>query len=1081
MLGRIVTTADPAVAASLPARDQAVRASLGSVACAVHAKGKTALEVANEIARAASAALPDRVEDFVPALRASLAQGTGRRFNVVIDALDEATDPEQAKAIVTKVILPMAETCADIGVQVIAGSRRSVGDVDLLAAFADSIEKLDLDDGRLFCYDDLASYVQATLRLEGDERDGNPYADEDVARPVAARIAELSDRNFLVAGLIARAHGLHDQHAADPASLWFTASVDAAMQEYLQHLAPVADVPAEAALTALAVAEAPGLPLELWRTAVQGLGLGHLTIQQLARFARTPAASYLVETSTDGGLPVFRLFHQALNDALLHARARIAAPIEDHREITRAFSFVGRQSGWEHAPSYLLRSLPTHAAAANLIDELLADEAYLLHADLRRLLPLADHASSEAGLQRSRLLRLTPRAIAADPATRTAMFSVTEILENLGRNYTTNESPAPYRAAWAAASPHIERAVMEGHTGSVNAVCAFTLDGRTLLASGGSDGAVRTWDPATGTEHTVLHGHGGWVNAVCAFTLGDRILLASGGDDRALRIWDPATGAEHAVMDSRTSWVNAVCAFTSHDRTMLASGGSDGAVRIWDPATGTEWAILYGHTGQVNAVCAFTPHDRTMLASGGSDGAVRIWDPATGTEQTVLHGHTGQVNAVCAFTPHDRTMLASGGDDRAVRIWDPATGTEQTVLHGDCKIHAVCVFTSHVGALLVGGGTDGAVRTWDPATGTEHAVLRGGGEVAALCVFTEEDRSLLASGSNDGAVRIWDPISSAEQAIQRSSSGGIRAVQPFTLNDRTLLMSGGDDGAVRIWDPATGAEHAVLHGHTGSVMSLCAFTLHNRTLLASGGDDGAVRIWDPATGAEHAVLHGHTGSVMSLCAFTLHGRTLLASGGGNGGGWTMRIWDPGTATEQAAVLRRHSFGVRAVCAFTLHGRSLLASGGGDGMLRIWDPARKAEQAVLHRHTDGIHAVCAFTVNGRTMLASGSDDRTIRVWDPAKGTEYAVLGGHTDKIRAIYAITLDGRTMLASGSDDRTIRIWDPTTITPLISVPVHHPVHAICCASDMVVAGTTAGLLAVQLNLTSAVAAYVGPARGLSP
>ena len=82
VLGRIVTTADPDAARQLPSSDAIVRASPGSVACAVHAKGKTALEIATEIARAASAALPEIVEDFAPALRRTLSGHTGRRFNV---------------------------------------------------------------------------------------------------------------------------------------------------------------------------------------------------------------------------------------------------------------------------------------------------------------------------------------------------------------------------------------------------------------------------------------------------------------------------------------------------------------------------------------------------------------------------------------------------------------------------------------------------------------------------------------------------------------------------------------------------------------------------------------------------------------------------------------------------------------------------------------------------------------------------------------------------------------------------------------------------------------------------------------
>ena len=57
----------------LPPGDTGVLATLGSVSCAVHAKGKTALEVAEEIARAASARLPSEPEDLAPAIRDALA------------------------------------------------------------------------------------------------------------------------------------------------------------------------------------------------------------------------------------------------------------------------------------------------------------------------------------------------------------------------------------------------------------------------------------------------------------------------------------------------------------------------------------------------------------------------------------------------------------------------------------------------------------------------------------------------------------------------------------------------------------------------------------------------------------------------------------------------------------------------------------------------------------------------------------------------------------------------------------------------------------------------------------------------
>ena len=77
----------------------------------------------------------------------------------------------------------------------------------------------------------------------------------------------------------------------------------------------------------------------------------------------------------------------------------------------------------------------------------------------------------------------------------------------------------------------------------------------------------------------------------------DGTWLASGGDDGSVRIWDPATGQQRATLTGHAGPVTAVA--IAPDGTWLASAGgvATGSVRIWDPATGQQRATLDGHTG----------------------------------------------------------------------------------------------------------------------------------------------------------------------------------------------------------------------------------------------------------------------------------------------------------------------------------------------------------------------------------------------------------------------------------------------------------------------------------------------------
>jgi WD40 repeat protein len=760
VLGRIITTADPAIRRELPPDDQAVKASVGSVACAVHAKGKTALDVAVEIARAASAPLPSDVDELVPAIRETLAERPGRRFTVIIDALDEVAGPAEARSVISRIVLPLAEACADVGARVVVGTRRHDDEGDLLREFAGRCKIIDLDSPEYFSIDDLTAYALATLQLAGDERPGNPYLDDAVAGPVARRIAELSERNFLVAGLIARYHGLHDHEPVDPDALSFSPTRDEALHRYVARLPAVAGVSAQAVLTALAFAEAPGLPLRLWKAAISALGEGTVSEQALQHFARSSAANFLIESGEHRTEPVFRLFHQALNDALVHLRGQRVPRFTDEAALTKAFHRIGADQEWRAVPAYLLGSLPAHAARAGMIDDLLLDDEYLLHADLRRLLFFAGHATSPEGRNRARLLRLTHQAATASPIDRAAMFTITEAVYDLGDGFRRTTRDLPYKAEWASdAGSRDIHMILKGHSGRLSAVCAFTLGGRLLLASGGDDGVVRVWDPRTGQQYRMLEGHRRKVRSVCAFTLDGRTLLAGAAEDRTVRIWDPLSGRQEHVFEGHRRRVRSVCAFTLDGRTLLASASADRTVRIWDPATGTERRILRDLGDWVYAVCALPPDEGALLATAAADGTVRVWNPATGRRRRILKGHTDLTRSVCAFTSGGRTFLASAGNDATVCVWDARTGERHHLLEGHTRrVRSVCAFTLGGHTLLASASADGTVRIWDPVTGYRLRTLSGHTRgVREVCALELGGHTLLATVAEDLTLRVWEP------------------------------------------------------------------------------------------------------------------------------------------------------------------------------------------------------------------------------------------------------------------------------------------------------------------------------------
>ncbi len=1062
VLGRVVTTADPEIAAMLPADDDAERAPTGAVACAVHARHKTALEVAREIATAACAPLPDEVEELATLLRGTLENREPSSFSVLIDALDEARTPADARTIMRHIAVATAETCADLGVRVVVGSRRTDDRGDLLVPFQTSLRVVDLDTPEYFAQQDLARYALATLQLLGDERRDSPYEDASVGKPVADRIAEMAQGNFLIAGLVARTHGLHDQQATDVAELRFTATVDTALRDYLVRLPDVEGVAALDVLTALAYADSPGLSVELWRTAVGAVGGLSPEARGLSAFARTSAANFLVESSDpDAVTGSFRLFHQALNEALLEDRMAGGALADDEARIARAFMSLG-SSDWPNAPGYLLRSLPGHAMRGGVFDELLEDESYPLHADLRRLVPAVKAATSATARARGRLLRTTPQALDASAADRVALFSVTEAREHLGRSYRDSVVPAAYRAVWAVGAPHTEDIVLEGHTDWVNTVCALSDQGRTVLASAGNDGSIRLWNPDTGEAVGVLEAHAGAVRALCPLPTKQGLLLASAGNDGAIRLWNPDAGDTPRTIDGHTGWITALCTIDRDGHTLLASAGNDGTVRLWNPDTGEAVGVLEAHAGAVRALCPFPTEQGVLLASAGNDGAMLLWEPSTGDVVRVLKDGSDWITALCTIDRDGHTLLASARIDGLVYLQDAAGETVCTLEGAGGLITTLCPVDVDGRTLLASVGDDRAIHLQDAVTG-DARVLEGHTDVVQdVCVVVADGRTLLVSAGNDNTVRLWDT----------GASGVVTMVEPLEPVEALCALEGehgpqlatvGHGGTLRLWDPSTGETLHTIKAGVGAITALCTIDVDRRTLLASAGSDRVIRLWHPDTGEAVSSWELEKGDwlVRALCQVSTGGRALLAAAGDNG---VVRLHDPDSGETLYVLEAGKERKVLSLCSVVVGERTFLATALDNRAVALWDTQRETVVHELAGHTDWVRGMCVVSAQGRTLLATAAEDRTVRLWDPDTGEAVANLQGHTAGVSAVCTINLGTRTVLVSAGDDRTVRLWNPDLAHAGVVIPVRSPVRSLVPHDRRLFTGLTDGLLALVLD-----------------
>lgn len=487
-----------------------------------------------------------------------------------------------------------------------------------------------------------------------------------------------------------------------------------------------------------------------------------------------------------------------------------------------------------------------------------------------------------------------------------------------------------------------------GHDGDVTDA-VFSPDG-SMLATTGTDGLLKIWDPSSGALVTRVRGTGP-AGGVSFSADGSRV-AADWWKEPVVRVAIPVTGEVVRKLPSADPAL-------SPDASRIALAGDDLVVT---DLPSRERTVVDRADFWIEKP-SWSPDGNYLAADNGS--WIDLFDTRSGDRVDRLSGVQGEA----AWSPDSSRLVTSGFEPGTAIVWsiqEDGTASETLTLRaGDMrsKIKGL-TFSPDGAAIMAGDERMTAVKVWElEPRGFEVASIRVYHYWWPDVEFLPDGRGVAANTDGWASLRIWD-VASGRLVSEFEND-------PYTDAHKEGSFDVSPDGGLvvlipgmRVWDLATHEE--VVTMRRDGVNS--AGWSPDGQLLVTAGTDGSVRVID-RSGRE--IRHFDAGwKEVKDARFSPDGGMVAAT---NDDESETVVWD----WERAEVVARIPDGAYEI-AFDPSGSRIVSSHG-----RIWDLKSGQQIGALSDEREGVRYV--YSPDG-SRIARTSIDGGVALFDARTGEE-----------------------------------------------------------------------------------------------